>query len=372
LVDTGSRTKLTPWPSDFVGLPFIAVLVGKYVITFSRLLFFCFAAFSCSQLFAQTRVVELTVFAGPRSQAGIQQKWMQVLSGVGADRVSSVVRGGVRPSIEEEEFGGSTIVSIKGVLENGRLVLPGKKFSSADAGRIREYLQRLRDDSKDVALAEKKAFGLTAEQLAQVHEMLSRKVSASTVGVAPAEAVQSLANQAGLRLQIDSDVKALLRKGKALLDEREGLSAGTALASILSECGAGLVPRRPQGGSIELHVVRSVDANKVWPIGWPSERPPVALEPRLFQRQDIRIERFPLSDALSAVAKRCGVKVLYDRAGILNRNIDLAKTEVEFARKQVTYMVTFGKLLRQSDPPLDIEVRVDEAGNPFAWISVRR
>ena len=98
----------------------------------------------------------------------------------------------------------------------------------------------------------------------------------------------------------------------------------------------------------------------------------MALEPRLFQRQDIRIERFPLSDALVAVATRCGAQVLYDRAEILNRNINLAETEVSFARKQVTYMVTFGKLLRQSDPPLDIEVRVDEAGRPFVWIGVRK
>ena len=63
--------------------------------------------------------------------------------------------------------------------------------------------------------------------------------------------------------------------------------------------------------------------------------------------------------------------MLYDRAEILNRGINLAKTEVSFARKQVTYMVTFGRLLRQSEPPLDIEVRVDEAGRPFAWIDVR-
>lgn len=342
------------------------------MITFGRLLLFCFATFSCHQLVAQTRVVELTVFAGPKNQAGVQQKWMQALSGVGADRVSSVFRDGVKPSIDEEEFGGSTVVSVSGVLENGRLVLPGKRFSPSDVGRIKDYLQRLRDDNVDVALADKKAFGLTADQLAQVHEMLSRKISASTVGVAPADAVESIANEAGLRLQIDSSAKALLRKGEALLDEREGLSVGTALASILSECGAGLVPKRPQGGSVELHIIRVDDANEVWPIGWPSDRPPVALEPRLFQRQDIRIERFPLSDALSAVAKRCGVKVLYDRAGILNRNIDLAKTEVAFTRKQVTYMITFGKLLRQSDPPLDIEVRVDEAGTPFAWIGVRQ
>lgn len=342
------------------------------MIIFCRLFFLCLIVCSCVPLVAQTRIVELKVFAAPGNQAGSQQKWMRVLSGAGADRVTSVVRDGVKPSIDEEEFGGSTVVSVKGVLKNGRLLLPGRKFTTSDAARIREYLKKLKDDKVDVALADKKAFGLTAQQLAKVHEMLSRKISTSTIGLTPAEATRSLTDEADLLVQMDTDIKARLGRGRKLLDEREGLSAGTALASILSECGLGLMPKRPQGGSIEFHIV-SLDAEEaVWPIGWPSEKPPVALEPRLFQRQDIRIERFPLSDALTAVTKRCGARVLYDRAEILNQRIDLAATEVSFARKQVTYMVTFGKLLRQSDPPLDIEVRVDEAGQPFALIGVRQ
>ncbi len=342
------------------------------MIVFSRLFVLCLIVFSCDRLVAQTRIVELSVFAGSANQAGTQQKWLRVLSEAGADRVKSVVRDGVRPSIDEEEFGGSTIVSVKGVLKNGRLLLPGRKFSSSNVAGIKEYLQKLRDDPVDVAMAEKKAFGLTAEQLKQVHEMLSRKVSTSTVGLSPSEAVRALMNEAHLQAKIAREVKARLDKGKTLIDERKGLSTGTALASILSECGVGLVPRRPQGGSIEFHMV-TLDAEQgVWPVGWPSDQPPVALEPRLFQRQDIRIERFPLSDALTAVTKRCGARVLYDRAKLLDQKIDLAKTEVSFARKQVAYMITFRKLLRQSDPPLDIDVRVDEAGQPFAWIGLRQ
>ena len=331
----------------------------------------CTLAFSCGQLDAQTRVVELTVFAGPGNQTGAQQAWIQMLSNVGADRVSSVFRENARPSIDEEQFGGSTIVSVKGVLKNGRLLLPGKRFTRADEAAIKQYLQRLREDQAEVAFAEKEAFGLTAEQLRGVHEMLSRKVTSSTVEVKPSEAIRTLLADARLPVQMNSGMKAQIAKGETLVDERQGLSVGTALASILRECDAGLEPRRPPGGSIELHIVKADPGKEVWPIGWPSDRPPVALEPRLFQRQDIRIERFPLSDALTAVAKRCGAQVLYDRAAMTKRGIDLGQTEVAFTRKQVTYMVTFAKLLRQSDPPLDIDVRVDEAGNPFAWIDVR-
>ncbi len=342
------------------------------MFTFRQTLLICLVSLSCARLDAQSRIVELTVLAGPRSQAGDQQKWLQVLADVGADRVSSVFRASARPSINEEEFGGSTIVSVKGVLQNGQLLLPGKRFTRSDSARIREYLQRLRDDKADVAFAEKKAFGLTTEQLKEVHEMLAREVTSTTIELAPIDAIQTLMVEARLSVQMDTDVKARLAKGKALLDERKGLTVGTALASILQECGVGLVPRRPPGGAIEIHIVDVGTANEVWPIGWPSEKAPVALEPRLFQRQDIRIERFPLSNALAAVANRCGAQILYDRAAIRNRGIDLDQTEVSFSRKQVTYMVTFGKLLRQSDPPMDIEVRIDEAGNPFAWIDVRQ
>jgi hypothetical protein len=371
LGDTESRTEHCHRPDFCYGHPFRINNAIRKLQSLVCLMVAAIAMFSCTHTNAQTRVVELTVFAGPRNPAGAQQSWTQVLSRVGADRVSSLVRSDVKPSISEEKFGGSTIVSVKGVLENGHLRLPGRKFSRSETSAIADYLQRLRNDSADIAMAEKKAFGLTQSQLGEVHELLSSKVSVSTTGMRPDKAVQNLLNDARLRARMDTDITIRLSKGKSLVDERMGLSVGTSLASILIESNAGLIPYRRAGDSIEFRIASIDQEKETWPIGWPSDEAPVALEPRLFQRQDIRIEHFPLGDALTAVAKRCGANVLFNRKAILDHGIDLAKTDVSFNRKQVTYMVTFGKLLRQSQPAMDIEIRIDEAGSPFAWIDVR-
>jgi hypothetical protein len=293
----------------------------------------------------QNRVIELKVLAPSTAPAGTQQQWMQLLSDVGADRVSSSVRKVDRPTVEEEQFGGSTIINVVGVIKNKRL-------------------------------EEKKAFGLTAGQLADLHQRLSYKVAESTAGESAASAVHSIAEAAQLDLQPTDEARAALAAGgsSASIDQQnelKGISAGTALTVSLQELGLALVPARPQGRGVQLRLVPVAAGQQAWPIGWPLKNAPVNTAPRLFQREDIRIERFQLSKALPAISGRCQVPFLYDWRGIREAKIDLSATEVSFSRKRTSYMVTLSKLLRQAEPPLTGELRMDENGEPFVWIEVQ-
>ena len=324
----------------------------------------------------QNRVIELKVLAPSTAPAGTQQQWMQLLSDVGADRVSSSVRKVDRPTVEEEQFGGSTIINVVGVIKNNRLLLPGESFSRSDTSKIKRYLQRLRDDGADLAMEEKKAFGLTAGQLADLHQRLSYKVAESTAGESAASAVHSIAEAAQLDLQPTDEARAALAAGgsSASIDQQnelKGISAGTALTVSLQELGLALVPARPQGRGVQLRLVPVAAGQQAWPIGWPLKNAPVNTAPRLFQREDIRIERFQLSKALPAISGRCQVPFLYDWRGIREAKIDLSATEVSFSRKRTSYMVTLSKLLRQAEPPLTGELRMDENGEPFVWIEVQ-
>ena len=155
-------------------------------------------------------------------------------------------------------------------------------------------------------------------------------------------------------------------------NELNGISVGTALAALLQPLELVVVPSRPQGRVVQLRVVPVAEAEEYWPIGWPLKDAPVIAAPRLFQREDIRLERFQLSKALPAISSRCEVPFVYDWLELSKAGVDLAATEVTFNRKRTSYRVTLSKLLRQADPPLAGGLRLDENGRPFFWITVRK
>lgn len=321
------------------------------------------------RLVAQQRLVELHLTAAAGGELGAQQEWAEILEGVGADRVKiASVRRPEEAAIEELQTGRTVVIKVNGVIQGGRLSLPGAQFSQSDVARIRDYVQKLRADGSKVALAEKKAFGLTSEQLVGLSEELSQPIEKSTKDVSASEFVRGVLRQIGKATRVpDSAWQALDESGK-LQDELQGLSAGTALAAALRPAGLVLVPVREQGKAIELAVVDSGAAAEHWPIGWPIEVPVSRVEPRLFQRQDIEIKGFPLQQAVAAVSGLCEVPVLYDWNALARKEIDPTKTLVTVVKKKHPYYMTIVDLLKQTKPSLGVELRLDEKGKPFMWI----
>ena len=131
---------------------------------------------------AQTsnRSIELEVYSAPSTPAEQRYEWLEALSEVGADRVSAKTARTPSPGVEETSYGGSTVILVKGVINNRKIKLPGKSFSITDRGGLKNYLQSLRADGAKTALAEKKAFGLTSEQLVSVHTNLTSVVQSSS------------------------------------------------------------------------------------------------------------------------------------------------------------------------------------------------
>ena len=61
--------------------------------------------------FAQQRIVELQVSADSRERVGTQQRWMEMLSKVGADRVVMKTNSSGGPEIEETKLSSSSRVT---------------------------------------------------------------------------------------------------------------------------------------------------------------------------------------------------------------------------------------------------------------------
>lgn len=321
------------------------------------------------QLAGQQRLVELHLTAAAGGELGVQQEWAEILEGVGADsvRISSVKRP-EGAAIEELPSGRTVVIKVNGVIQGGSLSLPGARFARSDVAGIRDYIQKLRADGAKVALAEKKAFGLTSEQLVRLSEELGQTVEKTTKDVAATEFVRGLLRQTGKRTRVSDAAWRALDESGTLQDELQGFSAGTALAAALRPAGLVLVPIREQGKEVELAIVASADADEHWPVGWPIDVPVSRAEPKLFQRRDIEIKGFPLQQAVAAVSGLCEVPVLYDWNALARKELDPTKTLVTVVKKKHPYYMTIVDLLKQTKPSLGVELRLDENGKPFMWI----
>ena len=320
---------------------------------------------------AQRRSVELQIFSDSLAAVGTQQEWMEMLHDVGADRV--VVKTGSisTPEIEESQLSTSTLITVTGAIQGDRLMLPGGAFKIRDKAGIRELIQRLRDDGSKVALAEKKAFGLTSEQLVELHQTLSTPVNFSTKGKSSAEVVTKISGLIGTQFSFDSTASSALRNDETVAEELNGISVGTALAVVIRPLGLVLQPERKQGKSLELGIVDSQGSTENWPIGWPIEKPPIQIEPKLFERLQLEIRGFPLSDALGAIESRTGVPFLYDHNSFARHGVELTKMKVTLVHEKIAFMTAIGKLLTQNKPKLIDELRLDENGKPFLWITTQ-
>ncbi len=324
-------------------------------------------------LLAQDRFVSLEAYTGQREAIGATQQWMAALGECGIDRVR--VKTSAAPpqiKIEEEKSGRSSSIYVIGRIQNGKLSVPGRSFSMKDTAGIRAYFLGLKQDGADVALAEKKAFGLTSKQLVEVHEQLSATIKRPTKGEPTSTLLSQLLGQQRFATEYDNTARKALGGSDKVTEELQGLSIGTGIAAIIRPLGLVLQPRRTQGKAITLNIVAFDSAAENWPIGWPNKQPTSRIAPSLSKRLDLEIRGFTLEQTMNALEGRVGIPFLYDQNGMARQEIDPATAKVTFVKKKVTYIAAIGKMLNQTRPRLKHEIRVDENGKPFLWIAPMR
>jgi len=325
----------------------------------------------CANVYAQ-RSIELTLLSDSQSSSLDHQQWMQAMSEVGADRVRVQTAVRPRPEVTENESRSQVIVQIKAVIANGRIKFPGKSFARSDTAGVREFLERLRADGMKTTLAEKKAFGLTSEQLVDVHGQLATSIDSPIKGVKTASLVADLLGALPMRYEMSQAAKARLNDQDEVAVKLNGISAGTALAILLRQQGLVFHPHAKQGSGVVLRVVRKEDAKEFWPPGWPVEEAPVTAFPKLFQRIPLQINETPLASVLTAIERRLKLPFLVDPGATIDKNgnaVDLSQMLVSYNKAKTSYALALSKLLLQSKPRLRHELRQDENGVRFLWIT---
>jgi hypothetical protein len=313
--------------------------------------------------------VELELVSEPGFPVGGSAQWLKLLTDLG---VTGLRIRGVQPGdkmgIEVRGTKQAPVYHVVGVLTSeNTLRLPGRTFSPSQPKPLAEWLRRTALGS-DADADKKVAFGLTVKQFAAVSDDLSARVGFETKGMTLGDVVARLKPRLKHPLSLDAAAAKALAGEERVRDELGDLSRGTALAAALRPAGLILLPREA-GRQVELAITTSRGAKELWPVGWQSEQAPAKLVPPLAETINVEIEETPLSEALEAVGRGLKAPLLLDHNTLAEHDIDADKARVKLPAGRIIYSTVLRKLLYQAK--LRYEVRVDDAGKAFLWITYR-
>jgi hypothetical protein len=347
-------------------------------------------------------VIELEIATERGLQITAPQEWLQLLTGIGIQNVR--IRG-VEPSDAPAVTNrGSTqqpryhVVGILSARE--QLRLPGGTFGRGDSKRLKDYFDRLAADGGERLTAPHTLFGLTEQELAAVLTDLTQPVGFETKGQAPRAVLDQLQAKLKLRFAVDLAAERILQTAQPIADELKVLSAGTGMAIMLRSQGLALYPEKPRGQAVHYRVSFLVGAaaslisanqratnspvgaalagehgagklndlvRKTWPVGWETERAPGQAAPTLFEQLNAEIDGFSLAETLAAIGPRLKVPYYLDHAALAEQQVDPSAVQIKIPRQRIPYKRLLDSVLAQAR--LGCELRVDEAGTVFLWIS---
>jgi hypothetical protein len=317
---------------------------------------------------AQPVRISLELFTDDGFGVDDSHRWYELLTGLGVANLQ--IRGaapGDEIGVHEGGKRDAKSYAVTGrITASNVLQLPGGKFTLQDSARLKNWLKNLSEQGPDGVVSQKGRFGLTPVQLQAVQSDLRRPIGFATKDLSSGELVARIAGGLDHKIEMSAAAHEALAKRK-VADDLQGISTGTAVAVILRPAGLVLVPERPEGKTVQYRVEAPLPGREAWPPGSQSEKPDRDLLPELFKFIHIEIDETPLVEAIEPLQKRLAIPFLWDHLALESQAGDLTQTQVKLPTKRLSYGMILQKVLSQAK--LQKELRVDDNGKPFLWIT---
>ncbi len=299
-----------------------------------------------------------------------QQQWLAMLSELefGGLRISKAT-GSEKVEVVREGSDASPVYRVTGFLTRAnQLILPGGRFGLRDKAAISEWKGRLaRGGAGGLEPKVEAAFGLSTDQFIAVHDRLAGPVVFSTKDKSPKEVIRGIARTLPGGVTIDPQSLRAFDDRWVMPEEMQGLSAGTVLAAAIRPLGLVLVPSAIAEDDVRLVITNVSKAPQSWPIGWPPEKNEREVAPKLYEFFTFEAPGNPLAEAMGALQANLEMPLVWDHNGMARQEIDPAKVMITFPESRSYYKKVLSRVLFQAK--MKSELRIDEAGEPFLWVS---
>jgi len=295
------------------------------------------------------------------------QEWSRALGEAGITGVRiRAAEGLLKPSLEVQGTADRPQYVVIGVIRSREeLELPGKRFRRHELAQLAAWLKDLAEHGPAERREKIGPFGLSHTQFVRLQKELASSVGFKTQNLSRREVVARLAGQLTPPLKLDPALLTVLGEEK-LEEDLSDLSLGTALAYVLRQVEYGLVPQANEP-SPRVAILPIRPGEETWPVGREADDSARELLPGLFEFHNVNVQNVPIAEVLKAIGRELAAPILFDHRAIKRQRIDLNTTKVSHPRSRTTYSLALRKMLFQAR--LKFEVRCDEAGKPFLWVS---
>jgi hypothetical protein len=319
--------------------------------------------------------IEMDVAAERGGPAGAMAEWARLLDDVGVNLVQ--IRGvqpADQPHLEARGEGAQQRFKLVGILTRGnRLVLPSGSYAPGDRQKLKAYLDSLPLVTQPGG-NQRGRFGLTQRQFEGLFAELAKGGPRDTRDQLPGEFLTRCQEHMTTPLEIDPQWQSALARQPKLQVDLQSLSLGTSLAWVLRSRGLGIQiatarnpSTAPEPERVELRVVPRTDEQELWPVGWKPAKVSKLIAPQMYRITTIEINGYTLERAMTALQPHLAVPVLWDESTIESLKIEPARVQVKLRRGKTFVKRAVDQILAQAR--LAGELRVDERGQPFYWIT---
>jgi hypothetical protein len=328
-----------------------------------------FLVLACAAASTAAPPIELELATERGLQITAPHQWLQLFADLGITNVRiRTATGGEKPAVENRGTTDAPRFHVVGLLTaRDEVKLPGGTFHTSDRQQLADYFTRLAADGPQSLTAERGRFGLTEKDFAAVVGDLSQPIGVDTKGQPLPAVLNAIKQQLAQQVAPDEAAQRIIRTAKPVADDFSELAAGTGLAILLRNYNLALLPKKEVGQPTQLQIVRFDPANDSWPIGWESQSSPREIAPTLFESLNVEIEGYSLTEAIDAIAPRLKLPIYWNHAALTQHKLDPATVQVHLPRTRTYYKRILDRILSQAR--LHSQIRVDEAGTVFLWIT---
>ncbi len=252
------------------------------------------------------------------------------------------------------------------ITARGVLVVPGGQFTVNDGPRIAKWMRELANNGVEGVTTAKSEFGLTKTQLEQVTSDLARPLESSTKGIKATEVAKTLVTGLKLKVTVHDDVKRAWPKTILCATSCAVCRAEPHWPRSYDQRVQSFGRQNPRGASWAIASSRRLRIQSRGPSACPATQPASKLAPKLFEFLNAEIEGVTAAEAIDAIGQRLEVPLLFDHNNMARHRIDLTQ-EITLPGKRTYYSKVLDQVLFAVD--LKYELRVDENGKPFLWIT---
>ncbi len=324
---------------------------------------------SAQPVSAEEISIRLEIFCDGPLQPMAAQQWGSALNSLGFYGVQ--IRGGDSSDVLDIRPLGGGLYAVSGMLTAGdRILLPGNvSFSLGQIRGMKPYLEEqilLLEQSE----AETAASADTQAERDALFQDLAEPVGFSTRGVSRKRVLQELARSFETHVRFPVSIRKMFDGSDLVTEELRSVSRGTALVYVLRYLGYCVVPEKNEssaGYTLRIRSADQADPQRILPVGYPAE---TASPDVLFERFNANVDGASAARILNSLQERLDIPFLYDFNSMAGQGIELEEVKIRQKSGRFSYKKLLDAVLYQAK--LQREVRIDESGRVFFWISTIR